>query len=522
MYMNHVRDHASPSQPLSAKRKHTLSPIIILFMISPVIRTFLSPVAAGELGANKFDLAGQYTAPAPDGVDDAGYRLVRQAMAEKAIADARDAGLKFLRVGVTGYFPVNIGDKRNALAQWQSDPAAYWAGMDRMFDDLDRAGVRLVPSFLWQAGQFAALGKDSLETFVSDPKSPSRGLFTRYLGDFIGRYGKRRTILFYELGNEMNLLADLDLHGRCPKDRPPPCVWNHFSTAEMNAFARDVVGQIKSLDPSRQVDSGYAIPRPAAAHLVRHPAYAPGGPDWTPDTPAEFRDNLFSVNQSFDVISVHIYPGKENVRFGRTPGEEYKLVDDSEAAARQARKPLFIGEFGDEHGATPFMTHMFDEIARQQVAYAAVWAWEFYQTSTYRTHDTSATRFSIEPGYFDDVIPLLIKTEGRLGDAPPARAPTAVPRVVLTWPLPCAAIDRPIEFSAVASDGVEGVKSVEFLVDGKPVATVPAPPYAATFDPGGLPAGSVTITARATGQTGRIAAFSSRVDVNGASGCGAR
>ena len=104
---------------------------------------------AGELGANKFDLALQYlpsSVPISEGTD--GYLRVRRAMAKKAIADARDAGIPFLRVSVTGFWPVNFGDKPNDLALWQNDPARFWAAQDEMFDDLDRASVRLVPVFV--------------------------------------------------------------------------------------------------------------------------------------------------------------------------------------------------------------------------------------------------------------------------------------------------------------------------------------------------------------------------------------
>jgi hypothetical protein len=57
---------------------------------------------AGELGADKFDLLLQYLPPSVPIPDVEGYRQVRRAMAKKAIADARDADITFLRVSVTG------------------------------------------------------------------------------------------------------------------------------------------------------------------------------------------------------------------------------------------------------------------------------------------------------------------------------------------------------------------------------------------------------------------------------------
>lgn len=467
-----------------------------------------SQALAGELGANSA-IPRQYLAARRS----PGHRRVELAMAKKAIADAHDAGFRFLRGAVAGYWPLNFGDRRNDLALWQRDPRAYWAALDRMFDDLDRAGLRFVPTFLWQESQFAVLGHDTLNKFVTDPQSRSRQLFAEYLRQFIGRYKARPTILFYELTNEMNLLADLDLRRRCPAGGRRPCVWDHFSTAEMDRFARQSVALIRRLDPSRQVSSGYSIPRRAAWHLMRRPAFAPGGPDWTPDTRGEFRRYLVRIHEPFDIISVHIYPRSQNDRFGRPPGEAYKLVGDAAAAAATAGKPLFVGEFGDR-GLTPFMTQMLAALVRYKVPYSAVWTWEFYQTSTYRTHDTPATRFSLEPGYADRAIALFRKTERDLGSPPPP--PASAPRVVLTWPLPCAAIDRPIELHAVASAGAGRVKKVEFFVNGKKIASTMQYPYTARFDPAGLGRKRVEIEARAVAPSGASASFKSPVRLNGA------
>jgi len=107
------------------------------------------PASASALGANKFDLMLDYVVPSPAaGADPEGYRRVRRAMAEKAIADARDAGLSFFRVAITGYGPVefNSNSKQNDLALWQTDPPLFWAALDGMFADLDAAGIGLVPN----------------------------------------------------------------------------------------------------------------------------------------------------------------------------------------------------------------------------------------------------------------------------------------------------------------------------------------------------------------------------------------
>jgi Bacterial Ig domain/Cellulase (glycosyl hydrolase family 5) len=466
------------------------------------------PTTAAAIGANKFDLLLQFLdTPPPAGVAAEGYRRVRRAMAAKAIADARDAGLTFLRVAVTGFSPADFDQKANDLALWQQDPPRFWVAADRMFDALDGAGIRLVPTFVWNLAQFPSLAKDSVATFVRDGDSASRQLLAQFIRDFTGRYKGRPTILFYELTNEMNLAADLDMHKRNCKTAT--CVWDDFTTAEMTAFARDMVGLIKSLDAAHPVSSGYSLGHTAASHLERRPEFAPGGPDWTADTTPDLARYLSEIHQPFDIVSVHLYPKPEATLFGRMPGEQYRLVNDAAGIARAAGKPLFIGEFGDKAGASPFLAHALDEIVQARVDYAAIWAWEFYQISTYQ-----AAKFNVEPGFSDDIIGLLRETETRLGQMPPQPDAALPPRVVLTWPLPCATVDRPLDLAAVASDGAKPVQRVDFLVDGQPIATAATPPYTARLDPAGQRPRDATITARAVSQAGIAAEFHSTVGLN--------
>ena len=466
------------------------------------------PATAAAIGANKFDLLLQFLdTPPPAGANAEGYRRVRSAMAEKAIADARDAGLAFLRVAVTGYSPADFGQKANDLALWRQDPPRFWMAADRMFDALDKTGVRLVPTFVWNLSQFPSLAKDSVATFVRDGDSASRQLLAQFIRDFIGHYKSRPAILFYELTNEMNLGADLDLHKRNCK--AATCVWDDFTTAEMTAFARDMVGLIKSLDAAHPVSSGYSIGQGAASHLARRPEFAAGGPDWTADTAPDLARHLSEIHQPFDIVSVHLYPKPDATLFGRPPGEQYRLAADAAAIARAAGKPLFIGEFGDSAGAGPFLAHVLDEIVQARVDYAAIWVWEFYQTTTYQ-----AAKFNVEPGFSDDIIAVLREAETRLGQMPPQPEPATPPRVVLTWPLPCATVDRPLDLAAVASDGAKPVQRVEFLLNGQPVATAATPPYTAHLDPAGQMPRNATITARAVSQTGVAAEFRSSVGLN--------
>ena len=266
-----------------------------------------------------------------------------------------------------------------------------------------------------------------------------------------------------------------------------------------------MVALVKSLDPSRQISSGYALPRTAAMHLR-------SGAGWVADLTEQFKDFLLYISEPFDIISVHIYP-VETDRFGLPKEQPGEFISVVMSAARSVHKPVFIGEFGDS-GATPFMRSFLRAIVDQHVDYAAIWVWEFYQSSTYGLHNTDPSRYSIEPGYYDDLIALLTQTEQSLGHKLAANLSDA-PSVILTWPLPCAKLDRPTNLAAVASAGAHGVKAVEFLVNGKPLATVTAPPFFAKFDPKEFGDSNLEIEAKAMSESGQSATSKTTVRANG-------
>ena len=472
---------------------------------------FFCPAQAGQLGANALYLLSDYL-PGSAAMSESGedYRFIRREMAKKSISDARAAGFTFVRVGLTGYRPIGFDDKLNDLAVWQDTPAAFWAATDDLFDELDKANIRIVPTLAWNIIQFPALGGDDLSTFLRDPNSRSRALFAKFVTEFVTRYKDRSTILFYELGNEWNLDADIDLQKICRDTGSKGCVWHNFSTDELVAFSRDAVSLIKRIDPSRKVASGYSLPRPAASHL-RSTFNTSSAGAWRNDSAEEYQNYLLYLNEPFDIVSVHIYPPAAD-RFGGTSGLPTAIISLTMSAVKSVGKQLFVGEFGDS-GATPFLRRFLYEIVEQHVDYAAIWVWEFYQTSTYETHNTEPSKYSIEPGYYDGLIALLVETEKALGRTMPRSLER--PNVILTWPLPCARVDQITRLAAVASDGARGVKGVEFLVNGQRIAVVASPPYYAEWDPVGLGKTNIEIEARATSDAGMTAAFKTEVRANG-------
>lgn len=469
------------------------------------------------IGLNKFDLFLQYLGVASQGDGSAAYRQVTRAMARKAIVDAKNINVTYFRVSVTGFFPVVHGQKGN-LDLWRSDPVAYWKVMDQMLADLDANGIKLIPVFVWNKVQFPAMTGETVTDLLVRSNSRSHALLVRYVTEFVGRYRSRSTILFYELTNELNLGVDLDQVSRCKRDYPPDrCApQGNYTTEQMVAFTSSLALVIRRLDPARRVSSGFSTPRPAAESLRRKPEWLRGGADWTRDNRGALARNLLDIHQGMDIISVHLYPNRENRRFGV---DELGLLGILKDTADQAGKPLFIGEFGGANGegvgTDSFMDKMIERIDSLDVPYSAVWGWEFYQTAPHATRDTEATAYVIEPGYADRIISVLSRANHRQGKRQAKRMDkdTTPPNVVLTWPLPCATVKDGQLVHAVASDDRGRVDRVEFWLGSMRVAVDNTAPYQWQMDTGAMPNGEYSLHTRAYDTAGNVATMARTVFV---------
>ncbi len=471
-----------------------------------------------SVGLNKFDLVKQYTGLASGGDGSVRYRRVTQAMGRKAIADARDAGATYLRMSATGYAPSAYG-RPGDLDLWIKDPAVYWAQIDELMDDLEAHDMRAVFTFLWNPVQFPAMAGETVRELLTDPKSRSAQLAERYIREFIERYKSRKAVMFFELTNELNLAADLDTVSRCKRELPPPQCQpkGNFTTDEMIGFTRRLADQIRTLDPSRPVSSGFSTPRTAAEHLRARPEWITGQADFTPDTIAQLEKNLADIHAGIDLISVHLYPNDGDRRFGAPVQPVTALLDVLKLAADKIGKPLFVGEFGDakslDGNLESYTVRMLDRIVGHRIPYSAVWVWEFYQTSPYATRDNRHTSYSLEPGVTDGLIERIRQANKRLGNpatfvSSPDKTP---PRVVLTWPLECTKISADQLLHVVASDNSGSVHRVEFWLGNARLATDTSPPYQINLEIGDLEDGDHELVARAFDHAGNQAEYRSRI-----------
>jgi hypothetical protein len=446
----------------------------------------------GSIGLNAFDLASDYAGYASGGDGSAKYVNVEMALAQKSMLDAKRVGAKFLRVDMTGYNPQSAGGTPGPLNLWRSDPQAYWADMDKMMQDLDHDGMQIVPDFVLNKTQLPALTGETVSDLIDNPDSASYQLLSAYVTQFIQRYKNDPAIYYYELGNEMNLGADLDAVSLCKQksgSSSPLCaVAGNYSTNDMIGFMTRFATFIRLQDPAHPIDSGYAMPRSSAEHL-RISWLKNGTADFTADTPAQFETYLDEINQGIDIISVHYYPPDAST-----------TLETVKADADLIGKKLYVGEFGQPfppaqpNPTLPFSEGVLSSIVASRIPYASPWVWEFYQ---FALDQPSPDDYSLEPGYTDSFDQSLAAANAAIGSAPPAdpQPDTTAPIVVVTKPLLGDTVASSSEVYAVASDDT-AVAHVDLLIDGTLVSTLTAPPYVFLTGPT-VAAGSHQITVRA-------------------------
>ena len=321
---------------------------------------------------------------------------------------ARAAGLGFtvLRFGASGFWPP---DQR--LFMDTSTRPQFLAALDSVFDDAKALGVQLIPSLQWNHWVFSdlcneTLGGDMMRTANSCAQRSSKEFITTV----VNRYSTpeyRDVVYAFELGNELDLLVDLDHANKTTLCAPLLGTPTHrtsadnFSTAEMVSYQTTVAGWIRDAAAPHTVliSSGHAIPRPAAHHLAL--SYRERQRDWTKDTEDELVSVLQLFHTSLDLISVHIYPGPptcvadpsaascDNYRFSHTP--PYLLQVAARAAAASG-KGVYLGEFGvslpdRRDSSSPiynFTQQMLEAAQDAHVSLATLWAWEYAnQAQTY-------------------------------------------------------------------------------------------------------------------------------------------
>ena len=245
------------------------------------------------------------------------------------------------------------------MSWWVTNPELFWSQFDQLMGDIASRGLFVIPSIGYsdwhEVVNDAFPGtNESVNDFVLNETSVSRRVALQYFNDLVTRYASNPSILFWELGNELNLMVNLPAPHCDPAEQ---C----FNTDQMVALTESLVAAVNNADPSsnRPISSGFSAPRPSAWHMEHCPvtgacpADPTGGTFWTVDTKEQWMEQLTSQQQSVDVWSIHYYNTSGTSCFFETCVNDMSVISAADDAAAAARAALYVGEFG---GPSPEFT----------------------------------------------------------------------------------------------------------------------------------------------------------------------
>ena len=295
-----------------------------------------------ELSFDKFGLLAQFSPALGEDWGDRGPGTV--AAAEDALRTLGSRGFRVIRVAVSPYSASGFEG-----AFFDADPARqaqerreYFAAFDQMLDACDRHGIRIVASLQWSVETIGKLGGQPLRAAMTDPDSLGRRRVAEFVRAVVTRYRDRPTVAMWEVGNEYNLVADIQ--------------WPQFDVTsdQVAAFVHDTATLVRSIDANHLITTGDSAPRPAAMHLLRA-VRAGKEADWTFDSAEELIEYLRLMNADpIDVISI-LFADDAMVSLGGSRGSPENLRFYARAAA-EIGKPLFIGEIGYEADIMSYAT----------------------------------------------------------------------------------------------------------------------------------------------------------------------
>ena len=223
--------------------------------------------------------------------------------AKQALHDASKSGIRVFR-----FFASLFGASGTMSI---TNETQYWAEFDELMDAIESNGLYCIPSIgtgkMWsQQANAVTVGLDeSMNDVVKNTSSVSWKLQAKYFQKIVARYADRNAVLFWELGNELNLGVNLG---------PEWCGGEKcFDTDDMVGYTTRLVDIIKANDPRRPISSGFSAGRQAEWHMEHCPSAGkctvPGGQGgfWGLDSQEQWMSMFVKQNSAVDIMSLHHY-----------------------------------------------------------------------------------------------------------------------------------------------------------------------------------------------------------------------
>lgn len=284
------------------------------------------------------------------------------------------AGIPWARFKACGFWPID-----NDL--YFRDEAAYFALMDQVVRAAEEYHVGLVPSLFWHFPTVPDMMGEPIDQ-LGNRQSKTIAFIRQYTAEVVSRYKDSPAVWGWELGNEYNLGVDLPNAAKsrpwvAPRLKTPSSrsARDDLTSAEMLVVIDEFARTVRRHDPRGMIISGNSVPRASAYHNTLDRS-------WKPDTPEQFVQVLLRDNpHPLDTLCVHIYP----VERGSYPAGAKGLNELIAAICRisqEAKKPLFVGEFGAAIPSDPareraVFQELLDTLERHPVPLAALWAFDF-------------------------------------------------------------------------------------------------------------------------------------------------
>lgn len=244
---------------------------------------------------------------------------------KKYLHSAAAAGFKSARFAVLNYNEAS--EKYDNAVLWKQNPQAYFSLVDQMISDAREAGIYLIPSLVtgvFDKTETAALVNAFCNTYEKAwfqlpliPGSNNRADAKRFVSEWASRYANEKAILFWELGNEINLQT---------KERNSA---NCVTKGNVRDFIDEFSGAIKSFDGNHLVASGTMQ-------------------EDDPLTLSEYSNYLTFYNNSpsIDIVTLHIYNTVNEVKAIPQYVSVDKFLSNAVNTARTMKKALWLGEYG--------------------------------------------------------------------------------------------------------------------------------------------------------------------------------
>jgi hypothetical protein len=313
----------------------------------------------------------------------------------EGFAELARLGIPFARCLFCGFWPADY-------KLYLEDKERYFALLDGVVRAAEDSGVGLIPNLFWYSAAVPDLVGEPRGQW-GNPKGKTHEFMRTYLKQVVTRYRDSPAIWGWEFGNEYNLGADLP---NAAKHRPKivPQLGTARSRSAHDDLTHDMIAtafaafaaEVRRHDPHRMITTGNSAPRPSAWHQWKEKS-------WKQDSENQYHERLLLDNPSpVNTITVHLY-WQSAKRFGRQVSiEEFlKLTMDT---AAQARKPLFVGEFGAwDRGAeggqaerTRF-ARILAAIEKAKAPLAALWVYDFaHQARSWNVTSTNARAYQLD------------------------------------------------------------------------------------------------------------------------------